>query len=263
MLRNQNDIYLLAVESAYGLKREARGLQLVAALLSGTNQMRSATKELFRVVAPAIVAISGAVPFAQAQLPGAPVLQNAWATPGMVVALDIAGGSAGSGSTYAGAIGWTPGNGRFQFSGGAGMQSATGTSSRGVFGARVAMPITQMMAGNLGIAGFVGIGGGAGGTKDSTRVTSVIPVGVALGYRRAIGGAGRGFSIFADPDYQFQSASKTKKGFFRVGVGVDAGITSRFGITLGLESGGTAAKGLVGPHGTTYGIGVSMKLGRP
>jgi hypothetical protein len=263
MLRNQNDIYLLAVESAYGLKREARGLQLAAALLSGTSQMRSATKELFRVVAPAIVAISGAVPFAQAQLPGAPVLQNAWATPGMVVALDIAGGSAGSGSTYAGAIGWTPGNGRFQFSGGAGMQSATGTSSRGVFGARVAMPITQMMAGNLGIAGFVGIGGGAGGTKDSTRVTSVIPVGVALGYRRAIGGAGRGFSIFADPDYQFQSASKTKKGFFRVGVGVDAGITSRFGITLGLESGGTAAKGLVGPHGTTYGIGVSMKLGRP
>jgi hypothetical protein len=237
-------------------------LQPDAELLSGTNQMRSA-RTVFRIIAPAIVAISGAVPFAQAQLPGAPVLQNAWATPGMVVALDIAGGSAGSGSTYAGAIGWTPGNGRFQFSGGAGMQSATGTSSRGVFGARVAMPITQMMAGNLGIAGFVGIGGGAGGTKDSTRVTSVIPVGVALGYRRAIGGAGRGFSIFADPDYQFQSASKTKKGFFRVGVGVDAGITSRFGITLGLESGGTAAKGLVGPHGTTYGIGVSMKLGRP
>jgi hypothetical protein len=234
-------------------------LQPDAELLSGTNQMRSA-RTVFRVVAPAIVAIGGVVSPTHAQLPGAPVLQNAWATPGMVVALDIAGGSAGSGSTYAGAIGWTPGNGRFQFSGGAGMQTGAGTSSRGVFGARVAMPITQMMAGNLGIAGFVGVGGGAGGSKDSTRITSVVPVGVAVGYRRAIGGAGRGFSVFADPDYQFQSASKTKKGFFRVGVGVDAGITSRFGVTLGLESGATAAKGLAGPHGTTYGLGVSMKL---
>src|SRR5436309_14618622 len=111
---------------------------------------------------------------AVAQLPGAPVLQNAWAAPGMVVALDLGVGSAGSGSTFAGAVGWTPGNGRVQLSAGAGMQTATGSSSRGVFGVRAAMPIMQMMAGNLGIAGFVGVGGASGTSKDSTRVTSVV-----------------------------------------------------------------------------------------
>lgn len=204
------------------------------------------------------------MPFAamNAQLPGTPVLQNAWAAPGMVVALDIGGGSGGSGSAYAAALGWAPGNARFQFSGGAGMQSAAGSTSRGVFGARVAMPVMQMMAGNLGIAAFVGVGGGAGGAKDTLRATSVVPAGVAIGYRRGLGAAGRGFSIYADPNYQLQSGPKNRKGFFRLGVGIDAGISSSFGVTLGVESGATAPTGTVGPRGALYGIGVSMKLGR-
>jgi hypothetical protein len=204
----------------------------------------------------------GATTPARGQMPGVPVLQNAWAAPGIVLAIDFGGGSTGSGSTFAGAAGWSPGNGRFQFSGGAGMQSASGSSSRGVFGARVAMPIMQMMSGNLGFAAFVGVGGGAGAGKDTTRATSVVPAGIAIGYRRAIGTAGRGFSIYADPNFQYQIGPKDKKGFLRVGVGIDAGITSRFGLTLGLESGATAATGKVGPRGSLYGVGVSMKLGR-
>lgn len=197
-----------------------------------------------------------------AQLPGTPVLQNAWATPGIVVALDFGGGSgASSGATYAGALAWAPGAGRFQLSGGAGMNTASG-KSRAVYGARVAMPVREMMGGNLGIAGFVGVGGGASSATDSLRAGSIIPAGLAIGYRRAVGTTGRGFSLYADPNYQYHSGTKTKKGFFRVGVGLDAGITSRFGLTVGVESGATAAAGSVGPRGSTFGVGVSMKLGQ-
>lgn len=197
------------------------------------------------------------------QLPGAPVLQNAWAAPGIVVALDIGGGSgATGGSTYAGAAAWAPGNGRFQFSAGAGMNSAKGGGSRGVYGARVAAPVTQLMGGALGVAAFVGVGGGSGSTADSLRATSIVPAGLAIGYRRAVGAGGRGFSVYADPHYQLQSGPKNRKGFVRVGAGIDAGITSRIGITVGLESGANAATGSVGPHGTLFGVGASMKLGR-
>lgn len=200
---------------------------------------------------------------ASAQLPGTPVLQNAWAAPGIVVALDIGGGSGNSrGSAYAGAAAWAPSNGRFQLSGGAGMQSASGSPSRGVYGARVAMPVTQMMGGKLGVAAFVGVGGGAGSATDSLRAKSVIPAGLAIGYRQSVGAGGKGFSIYADPHYQYQSGLKNSKGYIRVGFGLDAGITPRFGLTLGLESGANAAAGSVGPHGTLWGIGASMKLGR-
>lgn len=198
-----------------------------------------------------------------AQLPGTPVLQNAWASPGIVVALDIGGGSGTSrGSTYAGAAAWAPSSGRFQLSGGAGMQTFSGSASRAVYGARAAVPVTQMMGGNLGVAAFVGIGGGASTAGDSLRATSVIPAGIAIGYRRSVGAGGKGFSIYADPHYQYQSGPKNKKGYVRVGAGVDAGITPRFGLTVGLESGATAAAGSVGPRGMLFGIGASMKLGQ-
>jgi hypothetical protein len=198
-----------------------------------------------------------------AQLPGAPVLQNAWASPGIVIALDIGGGSGtASGSTYAGAAAWSPANGGFQLSAGAGANRATGSASRGVYGVRAAMPVLQMMSGNLGVAAFVGVGGGSSSATDSLRASSVIPAGLAIGYRRSVGSAGGGFSIYADPHYQYQSGARTKKGYVRIGAGVDAGITSRFGVTVGFESGATAAAGSVGPRGTLFGVGASMKIGR-
>ena len=197
---------------------------------------------------------------AGAQMPGTPVLQNAWAASGIVVALDIGGGSGGS--TAAGAAAWAPSSGRFQLSAGGGMQRASGSASRGVYGTRLALPLKQMMGGNVGIAAFAGIGGGAGTAKDTVRATSMVPAGLAIGYRRAVGAGGKGFSIYGDPSYQLYSGPKNKKGYIRFGVGMDAGITSRFGVTLGLESGAVAAAGTVGPRGILYGLGGSMKLGR-
>ncbi len=202
---------------------------------------------------------------AKAQMPGAPVLQNAWAAPGSVVALDVGGGSGtgtSRGSTFAGAAAWAPAGGRFQLSIGAGMNSASGSSSRAVYGVRAALPLKEMMGGNLGIAAFIGAGGGARSVTDSLRATAIVPVGLAIGYRWAVGAGGRGFSLYADPNYQYQSGPKNKKGYFRVGAGLDAGITPRFGLTAGLESGATAAPGFVGPHGTQFGLGASIKLGR-
>ena len=196
---------------------------------------------------------------AGAQMPGAPVLQNSWASPGIVVAADFA---SGSGSLWGGAVGWAPSSGRFQLSAGAGAHSPKGGTSRAVYGARVALPLMQLMAGKLGVAGFVGIGGGAARTGDTTASKSVVPLGVGVGYRQAFGTAGRGISAYVDPNYQYHSGTAGKKGYFRVGGGVDVGLSARFGLTLGFESGATAGTGEVGPTGTLFGVGASMKLGR-
>jgi hypothetical protein len=191
-------------------------------------------------------------------MPGAPVLQNAWAAPGIVAALNISGGG---GSVYAAAVGWAPSTGRFQFSGGAGMQSGTGTGSRAVYGARIAFPVRQMMGGKLGIAGFAGVGGGAGSSADTTRSNTVLPGGLAVAYRQAVGSGGRGFSVYADPNFQYHKGAKGGQGYIRVGFGLDAGLSRRFGLTIGAESGASAGAGKAGPRGSLYGVGVSMKLG--
>jgi hypothetical protein len=211
-----------------------------------------------KIASLAVFALSASA--ASAQMPGAPVLQNSWASPGIVVALDVAGGS---GTLYGGAAGWAPASGRFQFSAGAGMHNPKGdASSRTVYGARVAMPIMQMMAGKLGIAGFVGIGGGAAKAGDTTASKTVVPGGVAIGYRQAIGTAGRGISVYVDPNYQYHSGIAGNKGYFRVAGGIDMGISARFGLTLGFEGGSNAKAGDPGPTAGLYGVGLSMKLGR-
>jgi hypothetical protein len=194
---------------------------------------------------------------ASAQMPGAPVLQNSWASPGIVAAIDFA---SGMGSLYGGAVGWAPSSGRFQLSAGAGSHSPKGGSSRVVYGARVAFPVMQMMGGKLGFAGFAGVGGGNAKAGDTTSSKGMIPVGVAVGYRQAIGTAGRGFSAYLDPNYQYHTGAFRKKGYIRVGGGVDLGISPRFGLTLGFESGAAAKTGEVGPTGGLFGIGASMKL---
>ena len=195
----------------------------------------------------------------RAQMPGAPVLQNAWASPGLVVAADFAGGS---GSLYGGAVGWAPGSGRFQLSAGVGSQTPKGGSGRVVYGVRAAFPLFQAMSGKLGVAGFVGMGGGSAKAGDTTSSKSLVPVGATVGYRQAIGTAGRGISGYLAPSFQFHSGAFQKKNYFRVAGGVDVGISARFGLTLGFESGANAKAGDVGPSGSLFGIGASMKLGR-
>jgi hypothetical protein len=205
-----------------------------------------------------------------------PVLQNVWASPGMVGAIDIGGGS--DGTTYAGAIGWTPGSGRFQFSGGLGARSRTGAGSGAVYGARVALPFGGASS-TFGFAAFAGVGGGptsstpAGGVRDangniltpavpdSISNTLEVPVGAAIGWRKAIG-SNHGVSVYADPAYVLYSGGTKTQGLFRASVGADLGITSSLGATLGVEFGGTRPRGFGGPSGTSYGLGVSYAFGK-
>lgn len=198
---------------------------------------------------------------AGAQMPSAPVLQNAWATPGIVGAINIGGGS--DGTVYAAAASWTPTSGRFEISGGAGAQNRTGAGSRGVYGVRLAMPLVGSPTSSVGIAAFAGAGGGGGtggGAADSTVSTTHIPVGVAIGWRRSIG-ATHGFSVYGSPSYTFLSGGSDAGGLVRAAVGADIGITSSIGITAGVEFGQTRAKALGGPGGALYGFGVAYAFG--
>lgn len=210
---------------------------------------------------------------AGAQMPGAPVLQNAWATPGIVVAANYGGSS--DGSVFAGAAGWAPGGGRFQVSGGIGYQSQTGASGRTVYGARVAVPFLGGASSTFGFAGFAGVGGGPSKTTssvvtlpsgivvagDSTSFTTEIPLGVAVGWRHAIG-SNHGLSLYATPAYVLYSGGSKNGGLFRAALGADFGITSSLGATAGVDFGGKRARGFGGPTASQFGAGISYALGR-
>lgn len=205
---------------------------------------------------------------AAAQLPNAPILQNVWANPGMVGAFNMGGGSGGS--VYAGAASWTPSSGRFQLSGGVGVQAlSNGGGSNAAYGARVAVPLGGA-GGSFGFGAFAGVGGGGAKrtvvdsiTRDtlaSSATTTLIPVGGSVGWRKAIG-ASHGFSVYASPSYVFLTGGGSSGGIFRVGLGGDVGITQSIGLTGGVEL-GQAKSSLGGPSGTIYGLGVSYAFGR-
>lgn len=221
----------------------------------------------------AVVAAIAVAATAGAQMPGMPVLQNAWATPGFVAAANFGGGS--DGSVYALAGGWTPGSARFQFSGGVGARNISGAGTKTVYGLRAAMPFGGASS-SFGFAALVGVGGGQAVTRnaagvvvkgdtlqpgDSVTSSTQIPVGAAIGWRRAFG-SNHGLSAYATPTYTFFSGGTGSGGVFRVAIGADFGITSNIGVTGGVEFGGTRPKAVGGPSSTTWGLGLSYALGR-
>jgi hypothetical protein len=199
---------------------------------------------------------------AGAQMPGAPVLQNAWATPGIVGAINFAGGT--DGQAYAAALSWAATSGRFELSGGFGSRRVTGAGSRGVYGARLAIPFGGGSTSNMGFAVFAGVGGSAGAKStvfDSTASTSQVPVGAAIGWRRALGAA-HGVSVYASPSYVFFSGGSKSGGLVRGAVAADIGITRSLGFTAGIEFGQTRSRAVGGPSGTSYGLGLAYAFGR-
>jgi hypothetical protein len=117
---------------------------------------------------------------------------------------------------------------------------------------------------NFGFGAFAGIGGSAKQTTDTTGADTVaattrIPVGVAIGWRQAVGS--RGFSLYATPSYVWSSGGGRTSGLIRAGLGADVGITNSIGITGGIELGQTKT-GTSGPSGTVYGLGISYVFGR-
>ena len=199
--------------------------------------------------------IASYVKVSRAQLPNTPALQNAFVNPGVTAAVDFT--NLGGWSSYTGAAAWAPGSRRFQFSAGVGAQTHSGEPGRTVYGGRLNVPIVGANN-SFGFSAFVGYGGLSGGTIDSTVAKSLVPLGVTAGYRKALG-TSRGFSIYGSPVYEWVSrgGGASTVSVFRGAVGLDLGITSSIGITLGLEFGGTQPQDSGKPSGTAFGGAIS------
>lgn len=201
----------------------------------------------------------GASASATAQMPGVPVLQNAFTNPGMTAALNLA--SAGASSTYGLAGAWAPASARFQFSGGLGYRTAK-DANRMLYGVRANAPVLGSATGNFGISVFAGFGA-ASGTADSSVARTMIPVGATAAFRQMLGSM-HGFSLYASPIYEWlgRGGGAGTASVFRFAVGADVGITSAIGVTLGIEAGQTGAAGSGKPSGTSFAGGISYALGR-
>ena len=209
---------------------------------------------------------------ATAQMPATPVLQNAWANAGITIAADY--GKAQDASAFAGALAWAPAQSRFQLSAGAGVVRADSGGSHAGYGARLSIPLKSFASGSVGAAVFGGVGvtstdfqtTSAGVTTTKSVTLSSFPVGLAFGYRRALG-ATRGISAYLAPFYTIarqngDSSSKPTGGAIRASIGVDVTLAPQIGLTVGYEAGAKAKDGTPGPRGGVFGIGVSYALRR-
>jgi hypothetical protein len=195
-----------------------------------------------------------------AQLPGVPVLQNAFANPGITIAVNY--GHSESAHAYAGAVAWAPASARFQLTAGFGTMDPQGAPRAHGWGARASVPITQtMMAGKLGIGAFAGVGGAS---QDEGNLLHV-PAGASVSFRTRMGER-RGISLYAAPFYSWTRATvedeSVSKGLLRASFGVDVAVVPSLGLTVGYELGQNADAGEPGATGGTFGVGVSYALRR-
>lgn len=206
----------------------------------------------------AALMVGGGAAGAGAQMPGLPVLQNAFAAPGMVLAANF---GSGSGTGYGAAGSWTPGTGRFQLSAAAGAYTPKGGSSGFAYGLRAASTLFSLAGGSLGVGGFVGVGG-ASATGGGPRPPAQIPLGASVGFRHAM--SSRGIALYGTPMMLFTAAPKGGKSSsaFRMGIGADVALTRALGVTAGVELGSAMAATTGGPTGTRFGAALSWALGR-
>ena len=197
---------------------------------------------------------------ARAQMLGAPVLQNAFTNRGVTVGVDFGSGS--DLSSYGAAVSWSPMSAKYALAGGIAYLDPKFGSGTATYGARLMVPVFHRFP-QFGIAPFVGMGGATrSGVTDWQ-----IPLGVALGYRRALGESGRAVSAYVSPFYSWarvrENGLTSTHGLFRVSFGVDAAVLPQVGVTVGYETGAKAGVGEAGATGGIFGLGVSYALHRP
>jgi hypothetical protein len=208
-----------------------------------------------------VVALSLAqVSLARAQMLGAPVLQNAFTNRGVTVGVDFGSGS--DLSSYGAAVSWSPMSAKYALSGGIAYLDPKFGSGTATYGARLMVPVFNRFP-QFGVAPFVGMGGATrNGVTDWQ-----IPLGIALGYRRAVGTSGRAISGYVSPFYSWarvrENGQTSTHGLFRVSFGVDAAVLPQVGVTVGYETGAKAGVGQAGATGGIFGLGVSYALHRP
>ena len=208
----------------------------------------------------------GLAPFSRsgAQLPGLPVLQNGFASPGISVGVNY--GTADDARGYAAAAAWAPSSARLQVSvgiGGFDPDDEVGDEGTALaYGGRVAVPLVGLTGGRaFGIVPFAGIGGASRDDGDIAHV----PAGVSVGYRFAVAQT-RAISVYVAPFYGWHRISlddvSESNGLFRVSIGADATLTGALGLTIGYEFGAEADVGEPGPTSPQLGIGLSYAFRR-
>ena len=102
----------------------------------------------------------------------------------------------------------------------------------------------------------------AGGSIDSTMIKSLVPVGATLSYRLGLG-TGHGLSIYGSPIWESigRGGGASTTSVFRGALGLDVGITSALGATIGVELGQSGAAGSGKPSRTAFGAAVSYVIG--
>ena len=219
------------------------------------------TTSLRHLLAAAVALLAPLAPrVAAAQLPGAPVLQNAFSNPGLTVAGNYAGGD-GTG-LLAAAIAFAPGAGRFQFSGGVGRlttEAAAGETddrTATAWGGRLAFPVFSFATGRGGIALYGGYGSASADTVKQVQA----PFGAGAGWRMGLG-ATRALSVYATGTYlwarQTMGEKEESAGRVRFAAAADVTVIRNLGLTVGFEGGANAKEGKPGPAGSILGVGLS------
>lgn len=207
---------------------------------------------------PVVCALS-ASPLA-AQMPGLPVLQNAFANRGVTVGVNY--GSMSGARTYGAAAAFATTGSRFAASVGLGALDPTGSgdlSTRSTAGLRVAVMGPRFFDRAAGVAAFAGFGGSP--RKNEEAGITTVPAGISIGYRRGVGER-RGIAIYAAPFYSWSRSSlngeTVSRGLFRVSAGLDFAVTERIGVTIGGETGGKAGANEPGPTSAALGAGLAF-----
>jgi hypothetical protein len=211
---------------------------------------------------------------AEAQMLGVPVLQNAFANPGIAVAANF--GTQDGARGYGAAAAWAPGRGRFQLSAGGGVfdveVSPDDRDRTFTWGARGAFSFLELAEGSIGVGAFAGVGG-----LSRDRVTELrVPIGASVGWRRALGET-RAISVYVAPFYSYAERrfdrggldcdtqicppETDRAGSVRVSAGLDIALFRALGLTLGYEDGQRADDGDPGATSGVFGIGLSYAFG--
>ena len=218
-------------------------------------------RSLQTLLASGAVALATVVALpARAQMPGLPVLQNAFANPGLTGGA-VYGHQDGA-DAYGAAGSWAPGSGWFQLTAGVGALRAAGETGL-TGGARGSVSLGKFLSflrrESFGATAFVG----GGLAKQGGATSRTLPLGIGLGYRRMLGS--RVISGYVAPYYsRFKltgvDPAPDAKWLFRGSVGVDISVFSTMGLTVGWEGGAKAGEGELGPRGSVFGIGLSYAL---
>ena len=221
-----------------------------------------------RVITVVAMLAATAVCRLDAQMPGLPVLQNGFSNPGITAAVNYGTAEGVRGYGVAGA--WAPASGRFQVSGGIGGYDPDEGKTWLSYGGRIGVPLTMFTGnGSFGVAPFAGIG--AANRADEALL--YVPVGVAAGYRRAVGET-RAISVYGSSFYGWNRLTDDRpdgdpardrtisNGLIRFSAGLDFAVTTSLGVTIGYEFGAKADPGEPGPTGSVFGIGLSYAFRR-